>query len=62
MKTLLLVWLTFNGQIIPESLMMATYPSMAACQAKGQEVKAMFDEKKSLTTADYRCSIIGVRT
>ena len=62
MKTLLVVWALYNGQIVPNSLMMAEYPSMEACQQKGLEVKAAFDGKKTLLTADFRCSVIGVKT
>lgn len=56
MKTVILVWLMYNGAVIPESLTTATYASMAACEAKGQEIVKTFDGIKTLATAGYICS------
>lgn len=62
MKTIMLAWLIFDGQVVPESLTLASFATMELCETTGQELLEVLDGVKSVTKAGYVCAIEGVNT
>lgn len=62
MKILLTAWLLYGGAVVPESISQRHYSTIVECQAKGAELKAYFDGRKTLHTAEFICTEEGINT